>query len=51
MYLIFLHDQIYQSGTPTAFIASSISGYKPVPFRTLSIVVKERLGSMPMLIR
>ena len=41
MYLIFLQDQIYQSGTPCFVISSSHSGFRPLPFRTLSMIVKD----------
>ncbi len=51
MYLIFLHDQIYHSGTPCSVIAASHSGFKPLPLRTDSIIVKESPSSMPRLIR
>ena len=51
MYLIFLQDQIYQSGTPFSFMASSHSGFRPLPLRTLSMMVKERALSTPLLIR
>ena len=51
MYLIFLHDQMYQSGTSWAFISSSHSGFNPFPFRTLSMIVKESSLSSPLSIR
>ncbi len=51
IYLIFLQEPIYQSGTPCAFIASIHSSFKPLPLRTLSIMVKDRDGSTPCCIR
>ena len=51
MYLIFLHESMYQSGTFCAFIASSHSGLSPLPFRTAYMIVNESLGSTPLFIR
>ena len=38
-------------GTPCAFIASIHSSFKPLPFRTLSMMVKDKDGSTPCCIR
>ncbi|EJW96116.1 hypothetical protein EVA_15777 [gut metagenome] len=51
MYLIFLQDQIYHSGTLCSLMVASHSSRSPFPFRTLSIMVKARLLSTPILIR
>ena len=42
---------MYQSSTPAAFMASIHSGFRPLPLRTLSMMVKDRLGSTPIWIR
>ena len=40
MYLIFLQEPIYQSGTPFSVIAVIQSSFRPLPLRTLSMIVK-----------
>lgn len=45
MYLIFLQESIYHSGTFFARISASISSVKPLPLRTDSIILKANDGS------
>ena len=42
---------MYQSGTPCSRISSSAPSGSPLPFRTASMILKERLGSIPLEIR
>ena len=50
-YLIFLHEPMYHSGTPAAFISSSAPSGSPRPFRTASMILNERFSGMPHLIK
>ena len=47
MYLIFLQESMNQSGTLLSFISFSHSGFRPLPFRTLSMMVNESFGGRP----
>ena len=51
MYLIFLHESIYHSGTLFSLIISSWSGFNPFPLRTLSIILKALSGGNPCFIK
>ena len=51
MYLIFLQEEMYQSGTPASTISFSSSGVRPFPFRTISMILKASEDSTPYLIR
>ena len=42
---------MYQSGTSCSFIWASQSPFRPLPFRTDSMILKDSCGSMPFLIR
>ena len=50
-YLIFLQEPIYQSGTPAATISSSAPSGNPLPFRTASMILKDRFSGIPQEIR
>ena len=50
-YLIFLHEPMYQSGTPAAFISSSAPSGSPLPFRTASMILNDRFSGIPQRIR
>ena len=51
MYLIRWQDSIYQSGTSHAFMSAIMLSSSPFPFRTLSMILKERSFSTPIRIR
>ena len=42
---------MYQSGTPAARISSSAPSGRPLPFRTASIILKDRFSGMPQEMR
>ena len=49
--MIFLQEPIYQSGTPAAVISSSAPSGSPLPFRTDSMILKDRFSGIPQEIR
>ena len=51
MYLIFLQESIYHSGTSFSLMRASCSGVNPFPLRTLSIILKDGFGSKPFFIK
>ena len=51
IYLIFWQLSIAQAGMLASFIALSISGFRPRPLRTASMMSKLSLKSMPLLIK
>ena len=51
IYLIFLHESIYQSGTSFSRINVSCSSVNPFPLRTHSIILNDGFGGIPFFIR
>ena len=47
MYLIFVQESINHSGTLFAFISVTHSSFKPLPLRTLSMIVNDNFGLTP----
>ncbi len=54
MYLIFMQESLYQSGTPCSFMAakcSSVSSFFALPFRTISMILNAIFGGRPLCMR